>query len=87
MSILNEVEWMKVSPMGKERPFDVARPRLPKDEARVRKRIMMEKMTDLLRERNEESFKKNLEIAFGIKPDSPQYDAVMKAWREASLSQ
>jgi hypothetical protein len=72
--------------MQKERPFDIARPRVPKDAARSREKIMMEKMTELLAERDEESFKKNLEIAFGIKPGSPPFDAALKAWREASSS-
>jgi hypothetical protein len=72
--------------LEKERPFDVAKPRTPKGEARVREKIMKEKLAALLAEQGEESFKKNLEIAFDIKPGSPQFDVALKAWREASSS-
>ena len=72
--------------MGKERPFDIAKQRTSKGEARLREKIMKEKLAALLAEAGEESFKKNLEIAFDIKPGSPQFDAALKAWREASSS-
>jgi hypothetical protein len=72
--------------MPKERPFDIAKPRTPKGEARAREKIMIDKMSDLLSESNEDSFKEKLEIAFGIKPGSPQFDAALKAWRAASSS-
>jgi hypothetical protein len=73
--------------MRKEKPFDIARPRTPKNAARVREKIMMEKMTALLSVSDEESFKKKLESAFGIKPGSQQFNAALNAWREASSSQ
>jgi hypothetical protein len=72
--------------MAEERPFNFAKPRTPKGEARVREKIMLEKMSSLLSESTEESFKEKLEIAFGIRPGSPQFDAVLKAWRDASSS-
>jgi hypothetical protein len=72
--------------MPEGRPFDVAKPRTPKGEARAREKIMLEKMSALLQESSEESFAQKLEIAFGIKPGSPQFNDALKLWRSASSS-
>ena len=68
--------------MRKEKPFDVARPRTPKDEARIRERVTMDAMAMLLEIGNEDSFKEALKI-YGITPGEPRFEAVLAAWREA----
>jgi hypothetical protein len=72
--------------MKKERPFDVAKPRTSRGEARAREGLMMKKMEALLSESTEASFKEKLEKTFGIKPGSPQFDAALRAWHDASSS-
>jgi len=53
--------------MKKERPFDVAKPRTSRGEARAREELMMKKMEELLSESTEASFKEKLEKTFGIR--------------------
>jgi hypothetical protein len=72
--------------MREDRPFDIAKPRTAKGAARAREKLMMEKMSALLSESTEESFKEKLENAFGIKPGSQQFDDALKAWRAAASS-
>jgi|HubBroStandDraft_1064217.scaffolds.fasta_scaffold15901_4 hypothetical protein len=72
--------------MREEKPFAVAKPRTPKGEARAREKLVISKMRALLSESTEESFKEKLEIAFGIKPGTRQFNDALEAWRAASSS-
>jgi len=71
----------KVITVRKEKPFDIARPRTPKDEARVRERVTMDAMGILLEIGDEESFKESLRI-YGMMPGQPRYEAALTIWRE-----
>jgi hypothetical protein len=72
--------------MRKERPFDIAKPRTPKGEARVRERVAMDAMGTLTEIGDEETFKEILNRVYGIKPGEPRYEAALRAWREALTS-
>ena len=72
--------------MRKDRPFDVAKPRTPKGEARVRERVAMDAMRTLTEIGDEETFKEILNRVYGIKPGEPRYEAALRAWREALTS-
>lgn len=72
--------------MRKEKPFDVAKPRTPKGEARVRERVVMDAMRTLIEIGDEEAFKDILIRVYGIKPGEPRYEAALRAWREALAS-
>lgn len=72
--------------MGKERPFDVAKPRTPKGEARVRERVTMDAMGILAGIHAEEEFKEALSRLYRITPGHPRYEAALKAWRDAQAS-
>ena len=72
--------------MREERPFDIAKHRTPRGQAKLRERMMLEKMSALLSESTEGSFAEKLEIAFGIKPGSQQFKEALKLWRAASSS-
>ena len=72
--------------MRKERPFEVAKPRTPKGEARVRERIALDAMRVLTEIGDEETFKDILNRVYGIKPGEPRYEAALSAWRAALAS-
>ena len=72
--------------MRKDRPFDVAKPRTPKGEARVRERVAMDAMRTLTEIGDEETFKEILNRVYGIKPGEPRYEAAVSAWRAALAS-
>ena len=71
--------------MRKEKPFDVAKQRTPKGEARVRERVAMDAMRTLTEIGDEETFKEALYL-YGIKPGESRYDAALRAWRSAQAS-
>jgi hypothetical protein len=72
--------------MQKERPFDIARPRTPKDEARVRERVTMDAMGILMAIQDEEEFKEALTRIYSIMPGEPRYEAALAAWRQGQVS-
>ena len=68
--------------MRKERPFNAARPRTPKDAARVREQLTMNSIASLMAIQDEEKFKEALSRLYEIKPGEPRYEAALAAWRE-----
>ena len=72
--------------MRKERSFDIARPRTPKDEARVRERVTMDAMGMLMAIQDEEKFKEALSSLYRIMPGEPRYEAALAAWRQGQAS-
>ena len=72
--------------MQKDRPFDVAKPRTPKGEARVRERVALDAMRVLTEIGAEKTFRDILNRVYGIKPGEPRYEAALRAWREALAS-
>ncbi len=72
--------------MRKERPFDIAKPRTSKGEARVRERLTINAMSDLIEIGDDDAFKEVLSRVYGIKPGEPRYEAVLTAWRSAQAS-
>ena len=72
--------------MRVEKPFDVAKPRTPKGEARVREGVAMDAMRTLTEIGDEETFKEVLSRVYGIKPGEPRYEAALSAWRSALAS-
>ncbi len=72
--------------MKKEIPFEIAKHRTPKGEARVRERVAMDAMGMLMAIGDEEKFKEALTRLYGIKPGEPRFQAALAAWREAQAS-
>lgn len=72
--------------MQEEKPFDIAKPRTSKGEARVRERVAMDAMRTLIEIDEEETFRDVLSSVYGIKPGEPRYEAAIKAWRSALAS-
>jgi hypothetical protein len=72
--------------MQEEKPFDIAKPRTSKGEARVRERVAMDAMRTLIEIGDEETFRDVLSRVYGIKPGEPRYEAALKAWRLARTS-
>lgn len=72
--------------MRKEKPFDIAKPRTPKGEARVRERVTMDAIGLLAELQDEDEFKEALNRLYGIKPGEPRYEAALNAWREVQAS-
>ena len=72
--------------MRKEKPFDIAKPRTPKGEVRVRERVALDAMRTLTEIGDEETFKEILNRVYGIKPGEPRYEAALIAWRSALTS-
>jgi hypothetical protein len=68
--------------MKKPSPFQEAKPRTPKAEARSRERKIMDAMADLLELDDEEAYKRVLAEKFGIKPGNPRYQRAMATWAE-----
>jgi hypothetical protein len=65
-----------------ERPFSIAKQRTAKGKAAARAKLMMDKMAELLDIRDEKMLLEQIETAFGIKPGSPQFEAIMNVWRK-----
>jgi hypothetical protein len=61
--------------------YDSLRPRSPRAQARLRERELKQKLEKLLQIRDEETFKAGLEEDFGIRPDHPKYNDMLKIWR------
>jgi len=72
--------------MREEKPFDIAKPRTPKGEARVRERVAIDAMRTLIEIDDEGTFKEALSRFYGIKPGESRYEAALKAWRLARVS-
>jgi hypothetical protein len=72
--------------MRKDKPFDIAKPRTPKGEARARERVTMDAMGILAAIQNEDEFKETLNRLYHLKPGEPRYEAALRAWREAQAS-
>ena len=68
--------------MKKTSAFQEAKARTGKGEARERERKIMDAMADLLDLDDEETFKRELEGRFGVKPGSPRYQKAMAIWFE-----
>jgi hypothetical protein len=66
----------------KPSPFNEARPRTPRGEARQRENKAMKAMQDLLNLNEEEAFRQSLAVRFGIVPGNPKYDRILATWRE-----
>jgi hypothetical protein len=71
--------------MKKEKPsaFSEARPRTPKAAALMRERVTMNAMQTLTAVADEAKFKEMLTTIYQLKPGQPQYEAALRAWREA----
>jgi hypothetical protein len=72
--------------MGEERPFDIAKPRTPKGEARVRERVTMDAMGILMAIQEEEKFKEALYRFYRIMPGEPRYEEALAVWRQGQIS-
>jgi hypothetical protein len=68
--------------MKKSRPFDEAKPRTPKSEARQREIQTARDIARLLNLEDEEEYKTSLEELYGITPGHPRYDKAMAAWQD-----
>jgi hypothetical protein len=73
--------------MRKERPFDIARPRTPKDQAKVREKATKDAMGTLLDIGDEDRFMEALRI-YGIMPGEPRYERALarEAKREDAVA-
>lgn len=72
--------------MKKGLPFEIAKHRTAKGEARVRERITMDAMGMLMAIEDEEKFKEALTSLYRLKPGEPRFEAALAAWREAQAS-
>jgi hypothetical protein len=63
-------------------PFEEAKPRTPKGEARQREIRAMKAMEELLNLDEEEAFKRSLAERYSILPGNPRYDPILATWRE-----
>jgi hypothetical protein len=72
--------------MRKERPFDIAKTRTSKGDARVREQLTMNAMDMLTAINNQEAFEELLDTNYGIKPGDPRYAAALSAWNSAQAS-
>jgi hypothetical protein len=61
--------------------FDSFRPMSGRAASRRRERDLKQKLEKLLEIDDEETFKVGLEEDFGITPDHPKYDEMLKIWR------
>jgi hypothetical protein len=68
--------------MKKTSPFDEARPRTPKSEARQREIATMKAMADLNNLDDEEAYKLVLAEVYGILPGHPRYAKAIATWRD-----
>ena len=72
--------------MREEKPFDIAKPRTPKGEVRVRERVTMDAIGLLADLQDENEFKEVLNRLYQIKPGEPRYEAALSAWRAVQAS-
>jgi hypothetical protein len=72
--------------MKKKIPFEIAKHRTPKGEARARERVTMDAMGMLTAIEDEEKFKDALTSLYRIKPGEPRFESALAAWREAQAS-
>ena len=63
--------------------FESLRPRTSRAQARLRERQLKEKLEKLLEAGDEETFKTGLAEDFGIKPDNPKFEEMLRIWRAA----
>jgi hypothetical protein len=68
--------------MRKTSPFEEARPRTPRGEARQREAQMKKDIDRLSDIHDEEEYKLSLAKLYGIVPGHPRYEAAMAIWRE-----
>jgi hypothetical protein len=73
---------MMIAAMKKTSPFDEAKPRTPKGEARQREIKAMRAMEELVDIGDEEEYKRRLAERFGILPGDPKYQKALATWRE-----
>jgi hypothetical protein len=73
---------MIVAAMKKTSPFDEAKLRTPKGEARQREIKAMRAMGELAEIGDEEEYKRRLAERFGILPSHPRYQRALATWRE-----
>jgi len=69
--------------MKRPSPFNEAKPRTPKGEARQREIDAMKLMEEFLNLDDEEVFRTSLAARFGIVPGSPRYDRILATWRDS----
>jgi hypothetical protein len=50
-----------------------------------RERLLKHKMEVLLKLKDENEFRAGVQADFGITPDDPRYEAMLKIWRDAQL--
>jgi alpha-D-ribose 1-methylphosphonate 5-triphosphate diphosphatase PhnM len=63
------------------KPFQVAKPRTPKGEARKREQELMEKLAKLMEIDDEQTFEEGLQADFGIRRDDPRFEQIKRVWR------
>jgi hypothetical protein len=63
-------------------PFDDAKPRTPRSEARRREIQAAKTIEELLQLDDEEKFKQRLTERYGIAPGNQKFDQIMAIWRE-----
>jgi hypothetical protein len=68
--------------MKKDSPFNEAKVRTPKGEARQREVKAMRAMEELVEIGDEEEYKRRLAERFGILPDHPKYQMALATWRD-----
>jgi len=61
--------------------FDSFRPRSGRAQARLRERELKQKLEKLLDLDDEKTSREGLEADFGIRPDHPSYQEMLKIWR------
>jgi len=65
----------------KKSPFDEAKPRTSRSEARQREIKVMKAMEELADIADEEEFKKKLAERFDILPGHPRFEKALATWR------
>jgi len=65
------------------KPFEIARPRTPRSEARKREQELMNKLAKLMEIDDEQTFEEGLQNDFGITPDDPRFVEIKRVWRDA----
>jgi hypothetical protein len=68
--------------MKKPTPFDDAKPRTPRSEARRREIQAAKAIEELLQLDDEEKFKQRSTEHHGIAPGGQKFDQIMAIWRE-----
>ena len=68
--------------MKKESPFNEAKARAPKSEARQREVKAMRAVEELVEIGDEEEYKRRLAERFAILPSHPRYQKALATWRD-----